>query len=183
MAVCDAACSVTTPTAVNTDCGITTRQGGINRVIFMACDESFTDPTDQLEWDGLITANKLVVSPLIVGSKPKGSFTKKRVSSCSPERVVAGEKTLAFQDYNTDATAGNTTHIDFYNAICEAPEKWRLFYVTCDGWLYGAIDSIVLEIDEIIEDNNLGNAYIDGIISWNSTKMETPTYIPNIVLP
>jgi hypothetical protein len=173
MAICDSGCAVALPCPYGNACGVEPKPGGINRIGFIACDYEFTDITDQAEWDAAILAGDAVFSGLLMGAKPKGTFTKKKVNSCSPERVVGGEKSITFQDYNSDA-AGGTLEYTFWNTILANPAAYRLVYITCDGYLYGPIDDFTIEVDEVIDDDNKGNRYMDGTILWNSISIPIP---------
>lgn len=178
MAICPSTCAPSLPATYTGGCGIITRPGGIPKVGFVKCDYVFTDISDPLEWQAAIASGDVIASGLILGQKPKGSFTKKRLSSCSPEAVVGGEKTLTFQDYNTDtATPGGNALYTFWNTIQVDPQSYQMFYYTCDQYVYGLIPDFQLEIDEVIEDNNTGNTYLDGTLSWNSVTIETPTKV------
>ena len=178
MAICDSGCVVALPYPYSNACGVITKPGGINRIGFIQCDVDF-DFTDQTEWDGAIAAGEAVMSGLLLGSKPKGTFTKKRVNSCSPERVVGGEKTITFQDYNdgTVHDADDCAEYDFWNTILANPAAFRAVFVTCDGYMYGPIDDFTLEVDEIIDDTNTGNRYFDGMILWNDIDMLCPVEV------
>ena len=174
MAVCDSGCAVALPGPYGNACGVVTKPGGINRIGFIVCDYEFVDITDQVEWDAAIAAGDAIWSGLLMGSKPKGTFNKKKVNSCSPEQVTGGEKTIVFQDYNSDHNAGGTDEYVFWNTILENPAAYRLVFITCDEWLYGPVDDFTIEVDEVIDDDNKGNRFIDGTIFYNSISMSIP---------
>ena len=174
MAICDSGCTVALPFPYSNACGVDPLPGGINRTAFLQCDFEFTDITDQSEWDAAIAAGDVVVSGELIGSKPKGTFTKKRVSSCSPERVIGGEKTVVFQDYNRSEVHGDCSKFTFWNTILANPKAFRAVLFTCDGYAYGPIDDFTLEADEVIEETNTGNRYVDGSIMWNQLDMICP---------
>ena len=175
--LCDSACNVALPYPYSNACGVVTKPGGINRIVFMQCDFDFTDITSDGEWNAAIAAGEVVASGMLLGSKPKGTFTKKRVNSCSPERVIGGEKTVVFMDYNdgTVHDADDCAEYEFWNAILANPASFRALLITCDGYIYGPIDNFVLEVDEIIDETNTGNRFFDGSIGWNQIDMICPT--------
>ena len=179
MAICNSTCAPDLPVAYAGGCGIVTRPGGIQKLAFVKCDYTFTDITSRAEWQAAITAGDVVLSGLILGQKPKGSFTKKRIASCQPEGVVGAEKTLTFQDYNTDTITpgGGCKAYEFWNTILAEPSSYQFAYWTCDGYLYGLISDFQIEIDEVIEDNSTGSIYFDGTISWNSVQMLCPSAV------
>ena len=176
MAVCDSGCVIPLPAPYGNACGVVTKPGGINRIGFITCDYEFVDITDQAEWDAAIAAGDAIWSGSLMGSKPKGSFTKKRVSSCASEQVVGAEKSIVFQDYNSDE-AGGTAEYVFWNTILANPAAFRLVYITCDEWLYGPIDDFTIEVDEVIDDNKNGNRFMDGSIFWDNIDMAEPVEV------
>jgi hypothetical protein len=179
MAICNSNCAPNLPDSYSGGCGIVTRPGGISKLIFIKCDYTFTDIESVAEWTTAVGAGDVVFSGLILGQKPKGSFTKKRIASCQPEGVVGAEKQLTFQDYNTDTITqgGGCLAYDFWNTILAEPSSYKFAYYSCDGYLYGVIDSFQIEIDEVIEDNNTGSTYFDGTILWNSVTMVCPVKV------
>ena len=174
MPICDSGCYEPLPKPYSNACGVDPLPGGINRLAFLTCDTEFIDITDNVEWNTLIASGDAVLSGELLGSKPKGTFTKKRVSSCSPERVTGGEKSIVFQDYNRSETHGDCSIYTFWNTILANPKAFRLVIFTCDGYAYGPIDDFVIETDGIIEDANTGSRYIDGMIGWNDKLMICP---------
>ena len=178
MAICNPDCTITPPASYSGNCGIITKDGGIDRLIFLTCDTDTTglDYTEQSTWDALCLAGQLATSGKLVAEKPKGSFTKKKVSSCGPEVVTGGEKTINFQDYNQEANNG-TGEFEFWNTICADPTKFFFIYVTCDGWLYGPIKDFGIEVDEVIPNDSKEERYIDGSITYDGKCMDVPVYI------
>lgn len=144
----------------------------------VGCNYNFADITDADEWIAAIDTNNAArLSGFVLGQKPKGTFTKKRIASCTPEVVIGGEKTLTFQDYNTDTGVGGCAVHTFYNTILANAGRYRFGYWTCDNKFYGLIDNFQLEIDEVIEDSNLGNRYMDGTVTWTDIQMICPVYV------
>lgn len=176
LTLCDTGCAIALPNPYSNACRIVTKPGGINRIGFLKCNQDFVDITDNNEWAAAIAAGDAVMSGELLASKPKGTFIKKRVNGCSPEHVTGGEKTIVFQDYNdgTYFDADDCAEYDFWNTILANPGAYRVVFVTCDGYLYGPIDNFAIEVDEIIEDSNTGNRYMDGIITWNAIDMLCP---------
>lgn len=179
MAICPTTCAPALPATYSGGCGVVTRPGGIKKFAFIKCDYTFTDITDAAEWTSAIASGDVVGSGLVLAQKPKGSFTKKRIASCEPEAVVGAEKTITFQDYNTDGVTGATgvLHYDFWNSVLQQPQNFLFAFYTCDGYLYGTINDFQIEIDEVIEDNDTGNTYFDGTISWNDILMNVPAKV------
>jgi hypothetical protein len=182
MAICGASCSYILPASYSGGCGIQTRPGGIKRLWFMLCNSNGWDYADPQAWEDAQGASpaEVVSTGLIMGQKAKGSFTKKRISSCSPEGVVGAEKQITFMDYNTDTvtgTPGGCLNYTFWNEILTHASSYRMFYETCDGYVYGPINDFIIEIDEVIEDNNTGSTYFDGTVLWNDIEMACATFV------
>lgn len=144
----------------------------------MKCDVEFTDITDLTEWQTKMTADEVHASPEIKGSKPKASFTKKKVASCRPEKVVSATKSIQFTDANADNT--NFTDYAFWNHIQENAETLQFAYLTCDDLLYGFIGDFSIEIDDTRPDTDQEEALFDGTITWESLLMEVPQSIPGL---
>lgn len=166
MALCPSTCAPALPISYSGGCGVTLRNGGISKLAFVKCDYEFTDIENRTEWIQAIADDNVVLTGLIVGQKPKGTFTKKRISSCGTEAVVGGEKTVTFQDYNSDAAG--CADVTFWNTIQLNATNYQFGYYTCDGYFYGLIPSFQIEVDQVIEDNNTGSIYFDGTISWSA---------------
>lgn len=178
MPFCPSGCAVNLPAAPQSGCNIVTRPSGVGRLVFMKCDASFLDITDLAEWTTKMTAHTVHASAEIKGSKPKGSFNRKKLASCRPEKVVSGQKSIAFTDSNAD----NTTFADydFWNHIMENQETLQFGYVTCDDLFYGFIGDFSLEIDDVRTDTDQDEMVFDGTINWSSVQMETPVSIPGL---
>lgn len=184
---CGAACTTVIPQYPGGGCEIVTRPSGAKKLIFMACDQTFTDVTDLAEWTAMMTANKLHASGEIRASKPKGSLTKKKLVSCRPEMVTGGSHTLVFVDPNADNdTFGEYA---FWNTIQEKQSQLLFAWVTCDDLLYGFIPSagvagtlqeFAIEVDDTRTENNEEEASIEGTITWSKKTMLVPVSVPGL---
>jgi len=180
MAICSSTCAPTLPAPYSTGCAIVPRKGGIKRLVFTKCDFTIADASIRANWDTALQDGDAVFSGLIIGQKPKGSFTKKRFSSCGPEQTTGGTKTITFQDYNSGATC---SLFDFWNSIQDEVSKYKVYYQTCDNQLYGPINDFDLEIDEVIDETGDGNAFMDGTITWQGTTLLCPVTVDLDGLP
>lgn len=170
-------------------CDITTRKGGIPFFLFYKCDpdaEFAVDTGDLSPFSSLenirqaICQLNLYVTGEGVGSKAKGTFTKKRVSSCGPEKTVAGSKQLTFRDYNADND--ELIDFDFWNGVFNNRKFLQLGWVTCDDLLYMVTESWDMEPDEVIEeDSETGNSYKDIVFTVNKLDMITPIKVPGLL--
>jgi len=169
MALCPSSCAPALPTSIAQGCGISARNGGISKFAFVKCDYNFTDLSSRSEWEAAITSGDVVLTGLLLAQKPKGSFTKKRISSCAPEQLVGKENQVTFQDYNSDPE--DCLDIQFWNTIVNASSSYQFGYYTCDGYFYGLVTEFSIEVDQVIEDNSTGNIFFDGTISWLDLNM------------
>lgn len=177
--ICNAACAADVPVNPSVGCEVDDRPGGIGQFIFMKCDSEFTDITDLTEWTTKIAANEVHASGELLGSKPQGSFNKRKTSSCAPERTTSATKQVDFSDFNTDDDPNFGVHT-WWNTIADTPGKWRFAWLTCDGLLYAWIDDIDIEVDEQIEEDKEGNSFIAGSVFWNKKLMTVPQRIPGL---
>ena len=169
MALCPSTCAPPLPESITGGCGITTRNGGSSKIAFVKCDYIFTDISNRTEWETAVANEDVVFSGLLLAQKPKGSFTKKRISSCAPEQLVGKENQITFQDYNSDPE--DCKDVTFWNTIVNASSSYQMGYYTCDGYFYGLVEEFSIEVDQVIEDNTTGNIFFDGTISWLDLNM------------
>jgi len=169
MALCPTNCAVSLPDSITQGCGINVRSGGISKLIFVKCNYTFIDISDRDEWIAAVADENVVFTGLLLAQKPKGSFTKKRISSCAPEQLVGKENQITFQDYNSDTAS--CKDILFWNKIVNNASSYQMGYYTCDGFFYGLVPEFSIEVDQVIEDNSTGNIYFDGTISWLDLDM------------
>lgn len=182
---CDPSCVTTVPDMawVNA-CNITTRQGGIPRLTFLKCSPNFTLPfaggwtnLDNVQW--AICQGYLYVTGDVLGQKPKGSFTKRRLTSCAPEATISGTKTITFQDFNADTT--DLIDFEFWTAIVDNKEFLKFGWITCDERWYQYTGEWDIEIDEVTEDTKDGKSFWDGTIAMATKDIITPIMVPGIL--
>lgn len=178
MSFCSSNCAVVVPTAPSQGCKITTRKGGIKRLIYASCDITFADLTDLNEWQEFIDYDKIHASGEILGSKPKGTFEKKKVASCRAEQIVGGTKVINFSDYNADDTA--FLDYGFYNSIMTNHGNMVVGYVDCNDNFYGWIENFSAEIDDEREEDVKGNTFFAGSLTYEAIEMIVPVNIPGL---
>lgn len=188
MAICGSTCggTVTVPESYTGGCGIQTRPGGIKRLWFAKCNANPWDYSLDADWTDAQQNGQVVGTGLLMGQKAKGSFTKKRIASCTPEGIVGAEKSITFQDYNSDTVSTTPPFCkayEFYNTLLNNAGNYLFFYETCDGHVYGPITDFVIEVDEVIEDNNTGSTYFDGTVMWNDIDMACPVIVSGGITP
>jgi hypothetical protein len=179
MLLCNSSCLVTLEQHVNQTCGIDPKIGGLSKIFVTPCDTTFLDITDLAEWSALKAAGKIVATEAILGQKPKGSFTKKRFSSCGEEIVTSGSKSITFIDYNKSEN-GDQQEFIFWNSILSDPSKFQFGYLTCEGLFVGFIPSFGIEVDDTIGETYNDSWQIEGTITWQSKLMEVPYDIPGL---
>lgn len=165
-------------------CNITTRMGGIPRLTFLKCVPDLEFPNaggytnlDNIKW--LICQGYLFVTGDLLGQKPKGTFTKRRLSSCAPETTISGQKTVTFQDFNADNT--DLLDFDFWQAVTDNKEFMKFGWVTCDGRWYQYDGEWDIEVDEVAEDTKDGKTFYDGTITMATKDLVKPIIVPGIL--
>ncbi len=165
-------------------CNITTRSGGIPRLTFLKCDPNMVLPfaggwtnLDNIQW--AICQGYLYVTGDVLGQKPKGSFTKRRLSSCAPETTISGTKTIAFQDFNADND--NLIDFEFWTQVVNNKSFLKFGYITCDERWYQYQGEWDIEIDEVSEDTKDGKSFWDGVIAMATKDILVPIQVPGIL--
>jgi hypothetical protein len=165
-------------------CNISTRTGGIPRLTFLKCNENFVLPYPN-GWENInnilwaVNNGQLYVTGDVLGQKPKGSFTKRRLSSCAPETTISGAKTITFQDFNADTTT--LLDFDFWTAVVENKAFLKFGWITCDERWYQYSGEWDIEIDETIEDTKDGKSLWDGVITMATKDIVVPIMVPGIL--
>jgi hypothetical protein len=162
-------------------CDIATRDGGIPFLTFYKCGtqaSEFPNPgADPLFSDienvkFAICNGLLFVTAELLGQKPKGSFTKRRLTSCGPEKTISGTKTITFQDFNADIDT--LIDFDFWKGINDNKNFLQVGWVTCDGRWYQTVADWDLELDEVIEDTKDGKSFYEGVITMSEKDLVKP---------
>jgi hypothetical protein len=165
-------------------CNITKRPGGIPRMLFLKCDPDYVHPNpggfDNLDnWLPALCAGILYVTGEVLGQKPKGSVTKKRLQSCGPEEVVSGTKTVSWQDYN--AEPDELLDYAFYDAIMKNRKFFKFGWISCDELVHMFNGDWDLEGDYVTEDNQDGNTFFDGVVTMSSVDLIVPVSVPGVL--
>lgn len=191
MAVCKPACATNIPaTDWANGCDIIFRPGGICRLTFLICDDSMVLPHSPIagqtnQWTNKLNVlwalcnGYLKITGTIMGQKPRGSFTKKRLRSCGPETTISGTKTIAFKDYNSDPD--NLLEFDFWQSIMDNQRFLLLGWVTSDEYWYQYTGEWDLENDDVIEETKDDNTFFDGVITMSTKAIIKPIKCPGIL--
>lgn len=186
MKICNPTCADELPSNDWTKvCNLSTRDGGIPFLTFFKCDNDLEFPFPPVgadpnasPWNNIdnvlwaICNGHLFITGELLGQKPKGSFTKRRLSSCGPEKTISGTKTLTFQDFNADID--NLIDFDFWDAVVNNAQFLNFGYITCDGRWYQFDGDWDIELDEVIEDTKDGKSFYDGVISMSTKDLLKP---------
>lgn len=165
-------------------CNLSTRKGGIPRMVFLKCDPNLVLPnpgewSNLLNWKWALCNGYLYVTGKVLGQKPKGSFTKKRTQSCGPEETISGQKTITWQDYN--ASVDELLDYDFY-AWLETNKKFLKFgWISCDERVHLFSGDWDLEGDYVEEDNQEGNTYFDAVVTMSSKNIIVPIKVDGVL--
>lgn len=189
MNTCNPSCVTSIPSIKWADeCEVATRPGGIPFLLFYKCDpdaEFAEDTGDLSPWSSLenvrqaICQEQLFVTGELLGQKPKGTSTKRRISSCSPEQVIAGSKTITFQDYNS--SPDDLIEFDFWAGVQSNQKYLQIGWVTCDDRLYQSSKPFSLDIDEVADpDSETGLSFMDGEVVINEASLIIPIKVPGL---
>jgi hypothetical protein len=189
MNTCNPTCVTDIPNADWTkDCSIGTRVGGIPFLTFFKCDPDINFPVDTGElspwtsldnWRYAICNGLMFVTGELLGQKPKGTFTKRRITSCSPEVVVSGSKTITFQDFNS--SPDDLIDFDFWSGINESKRYLQFGWISCDDLSYQTAKNWDLDVDQVIEDNSQeGLSFYEGEVTINEPNIIKPIKVPGL---
>lgn len=189
MKTCNPSCVTTIP---NNDwtkaCDLSSRDGGIPYLTFIKCDPDYEHPNDtgdESPWTDMgnvkaaIDAGILYITGELLGQKPKGTFTKRRLTSCGPEKTIAGTKTITFQDFNADKE--DLIDFDFWDGIDDNKQFMLFGWITCDERWYQTDADWDLEIDEVIEDTKDGKSFYDGTVTISEKALIKPIIATGII--
>lgn len=176
--LCNTNCAQDPVALAGGGCRLTTRTGGIDRFVFARCDTDFTLLTDINEWSTKVAAGDIVFSGQVLGQKPKGTFTKKKLASCKPEQVTGVTRQITFTDANADND--NFTDYDFWNDKQENQDIYIVGYITCEELFYGFYSDWSLEIDDTRPEDTNEEFKWDGTILFNSLTAPAPIDLTGI---
>lgn len=179
MVTCGAGCvPAEIPKVVGAACRIVTKPAGFDRVIFKKCDYEFASITDLAEWTAALTSGDIASTGRVLGQKPKGSPTKRRVASCLPERTTNYTRSWQWKDSNSDPT--NLTEYDFYSFVDEYQDVLNIAFLTCDGLLYGFYSDYSLDVDDTRSEPNDEDAVIECTAEIKSRLITKPIKLPGL---
>jgi len=180
MSLCNSACVTPVPCLAGAGCQITTRPAGFDRVIFIQCDYVFEDIQDTAEWATAIAAGKIGFTGNVLGQKPKGTFTTKKISSCLPEQTTGVTYQISWTDANAD-NAGLSDY-DFYRYIQGNANNLVAAYLTCDDLLYFGLTKLGIEVDDVRVENSDEEMVFDVVLNYKTTdnKMVKPITVEGL---
>lgn len=196
--ICKPKCSKSTRPPVgytNGTCGKKRAKGGIPRLFFLDMCTDYIHPvavpdgvspwTEPENITAAMCAGILQFTGEGLGSAPKPTTTKKRMSSCGPEEVVGGSYAVNFQDYNVtvDEVTGAPTllEFDFWDGIRDDAANLRFGWITCDNLMFMFDGDFSPEVGPVIEDTSEGNRYQDVVITMSTYVVPKPIYVEGLL--
>ncbi len=189
--LCDAAC---VDEIIRGSAGCyTPKRGGIKYFVAMTCDQSFTDITDQLEWDAMITAKKIRLSPELEAELAAATHTTDVINTCVQTMAYLGsEIPLNFSsgDYSTDGA--EYTAAEFWDYLLKNYQNLRFGFFDCDGQFYGMTTlpdgtfqmlKASLQVADVRPLGSKTRAKFEGTLTFDNFGLILPQTIPNGVLP
>lgn len=169
-------------------CKIKKAKGGIPRLLFLVCDPDYVHPVAVDEGvnpfsnldnvKAAMCAGILNFTGPVLGQQPKGTVTKKVMSSCAPEEIVGGSQTITFQDYN----AGDAQEeYDFWKWVMENYQLLLFGWVTCDELVYLYEGDFAPEVMPVTEQTNKDSRYFDGVITMATEEIIKPFKVEGIL--
>lgn len=178
MAICATGCASEIPKQVGAGCRITTRPAGFDRALWKRCDYVFADITSLEEWETAIANGDVGFTGRVLGSKPKGTPTKRRVASCLPERTTNYTRTFQWKDSNADLTT--LTEYDLYQYVDENQDTLHFAIYTCDGLLIGFFEEWSFDVDDTRTEPNDEDAIMEASVEVKERLITKPIKIPGL---
>jgi hypothetical protein len=140
----------------------------------------FEDIQDTAEWATAIAAGKIGFTGNVLGQKPKGTFTTKKISSCLPEQTTGVTYQISWTDANAD-NAGLSDY-DFYRYIQGNANNLVAAYLTCDDLLYFGLTKLGIEVDDVRVENSDEEMVFDVVLNYKTTdnKMVKPITVEGL---
>lgn len=178
MALCPTECAQNLPSIAGAGCVEITRPAGFDRVIWKRCDYVFEDITDLGEWEGAIEEDKIHASGRVLGSKPKGSPSKRKIYSCLPEKTVMYTRQWQWTDPNADNT--DFSEYTFYQFVDLNQGLLHIAFLTCDSLLYGFFEDYSFDVDDTRSNTSDEEAVMDCAVEVKSRLIAKPQLIPGL---
>lgn len=159
-------------------CRVITRPAGFDRVIWKVCDYTIADTTSLNDWETAIAAGKVIATGRVLGSKTKGSPSKKRVASCLPERIVNYSRNWVWKDSNADLET--QTEYDLYKMVDENQDVLDIAFYSCDELLFGFFSDYSLDVDDTRAETNDDDAQMECACELKSRYITKPTSVPGL---
>lgn len=167
------------PVGYVNNCNITTRQGGISRIVFLVCDPNFPafpysgEWTNYRNWIWALCNGRLYMTGPVLGNQDAASFTNKKIDSCGPEQTIAGSQPVIWQDYNADDT--NMFDFDFYSFIKNNKRFLKFGYIGCNDLAYMFDGLWNIESSPVIEQDGIaGNTYHQNTVTMSTLESVKP---------
>lgn len=152
--------------------------GGSHMLIYGSknIDTLITDVTDSAQWTAQIAAGNVKFITPILGQVPEASDTETRVQSDKPPKVTNRQRSLTFEDYNTESIDNTAT----YNTLEDNAGGYKWAYMGVDGNFYGWISGVTFMAKRVKDPNgDDGTTRWVGQISWFEKDEIAPVAIPD----
>lgn len=148
---------------VLSDCGEVS-VGGADAVIFIACNTTVTDPSDEVEINALITAGTAeVFKNLKIGIDAPSPIEIDPVVACGPAKTINYERSGTYEDWNINA--GNITA---YADVLSGRSFGGLIIRECEGRVTYINAEVTFQGGRVIPNNNNEGQRIEASFKWKS---------------
>lgn len=166
---CSASCDADLPQVNFSDCAPEVIFSEIQRIfVAKATAAPFTDWTQAAEWTTRLsqtttTGNDYIRPLTVIGDKPAAAGVSKDISN--------GRKVVVGKDHTINFTIDDVSqeNYEFMRAL-ECGGKFRMWYETAGGKMYGGNEGILVDIDANVVDNRGREEIetINGVITWRA---------------
>ena len=162
---CPADCAVQPPEWAGQSCGAIVQKGGIKHFLIVKCTLPNIRFLTDAELCAAVAAGDIKLSPELLAEKPEAETTSSDTASCSPAEITGYTHTINWQSFRHDPT--NMSDFAYWNYLKRNIKFLSLYYIGCDGLIYGILPSPTFSSSHMIELKSTDKAGFMGTLSWN----------------
>jgi len=175
---CPTQCILLPPQYAQDSCEIAIEPGGVANLVITSCDIPNLAGLTLPQICTLISAGKVALSPSLLGQIAQADTESSDTESCSPSTITGYTWNLEFSSFGHDPV--NFSDYDFWNDLKIRYKRFRFYFMSCSGLLFGVVPSPSFSVSRMREQKNTQKAGWMGNLSWQGLEDIKPVYIPGL---
>lgn len=175
---CPSECVLLPPLYGQDACDQTIEPGGVSNIIVTSCDVPDLTSLTLAQICTFIAAGKVSLSPSLLGQIAEADTESSDTRSCSPATITGYTWNLEFESYDHDRI--NYGDYSFWNDLKRTYTRYRFYYISCEGLLFGVVPSPSFSVSKMREQKNTQKAGWMGALSWQGYDDLVPVKIPGL---